>query len=72
MKSQPVIPTSEIDQRRAGTRVPPNPLAIDSRGAANDELVRHEKYEKVPNPLWAINIAMGAFFIAAALIVMFS
>jgi hypothetical protein len=40
--------------------------------AANDDLGRDEKYEKVPNPLWAINIAMAAFFISAALIMMFS
>jgi hypothetical protein len=53
-------------------RVPPNPPAIDSQVAANDDVVRDERYEKVPNPLWAINIAMAAFFISAALIMMFS
>jgi len=72
MKSQPVIPKPHIEQPGAAMRVPPNPPANDSRVAANDDLVRNEKYEKAPNPLWAINIAMAAFFISAALIMMFS
>jgi hypothetical protein len=72
MKSRSVIPKPDIEQPGAATRVPPNPPAIDSRVAANDDLARDEKYEKVPNPLWAINIAMTAFFISAALIMMFS
>lgn len=72
MKSQPVIPKPTIEQPGATMRVPPSPPTIDSRMAANDDLGRDEKYEKVPNPLWAINIAMAAFFISAALIMMFS
>jgi hypothetical protein len=72
MKSQPVIPKPAIEQPGATMRVPPNPPAIDSQVAANDDVVRDERYEKVPNPLWAINIAMAAFFISAALIMMFS
>ena len=72
MKSQTVITKPDIEQSGAAIRVPPNPPAIDSQVAANDDLARDEKYEKVPNPLWAINIAMAAFFISAALILMFS
>jgi hypothetical protein len=72
MKTQPVIPKLDIEQPGATMRVPPSPPAIDSQVAANDDLARDEKYEKVPNPLWAINIAMAAFFISAALIMMFS
>jgi hypothetical protein len=72
MKSQPVIPKPNIEQPGATMRVPPSPPTIDSRMAANDDLGRDEKYEKVPNPLWAINIAMAAFFSSAALIMMFS
>ncbi len=72
MKSQPVIPKPDMEQPGAIMRVPPNPPAIDSQVAANDDLARDEKYDKVPNPLWAINIAMAAFFISAALIMMFS
>jgi hypothetical protein len=71
MKSQPVIPIPDAEQRSA-MRVPPDPPAIDSRVAANDDLARDEKYERVPNPLWAINIGMAAFFISAALVMMFS
>jgi hypothetical protein len=72
MKSQPVIPKPAVEQQGATMRVPPNPSAIDTQVAANDDLSRDEKYEKVPNPLWAINVAMAAFFISAALILMFS
>ena len=72
MKSQPVIPTPDTGQPDATMRVPPAPPAIDSQVAANDDLVRDETHEKVPNPLWAINIAMAAFFVSAALIMMFS
>ena len=72
MKSQPVTPQPDIERPGAAMRVPPNLPAIDARVAANDDLARDEKYEKVPNPLWAINIAMAAFFISAALIMMFS
>jgi hypothetical protein len=72
MKSQPVTPKPHIEQPGATMRVPPKPPAIDSQVAANDDLARDERYEKVPNPLWAINIAMAAFFISAALIMMFS
>jgi hypothetical protein len=72
MKSQPVISKPDIERPSAAMRVPPNPPATDSQVAANDDLARDEKYEKVPNPLWAINIAMAAFFISAALIMMFS
>lgn len=72
MKSQPMSPKPDIEQPGAAMRVPPNPPATDSRIAANDELVRNEKYEKVPNPLWVINIAMAAFFISTALIMMLS
>ena len=70
MKSQPVIPKPDIPG--ATLRVPPNPPAVDSRVAANDDLVGDATHEKVPNPLWAINIAMAAFFISAAFIMMFS
>ena len=72
MKSQPVIPKPDIEQPGTAMPVPPNPPAIDSQVAANDDHARDEKYEKVPNPLWAINIAMAAFFISAALITMLS
>jgi hypothetical protein len=72
MKSQPVIPKPDIEQRGTAMRVPPDPPATDSRVAANDDPVPDEDYEKVPNPLWAINIAMAAFFISAALVMMFS
>jgi hypothetical protein len=72
MNPQPVIPKRGSEQPGATMRVPPNPPAIDSREAANDDLARVEKHEKVPNPLWVINIAMAAFFISAALIMMFS
>lgn len=72
MKPQPVIPKPDIEQPGTAMPVPPNPPAIDSQVAANDDHARDEKYEKVPNPLWAINIAMAAFFISAALIMMFS
>jgi hypothetical protein len=72
LKSQPVIPKPDIEKPGATMRVPPSPPATDSQVAANDDLSRDEEYEKVPNPLWAINIAMAAFFISAALIMMFS
>lgn len=44
----------------------------DSARPVADELVRDEKHDKAPNPLWVINIAMAAFFIVAALVTMFS
>lgn len=72
MKSRSVTPKPDAGQPGAAMRVPPSPPAIDSQVAANDDLARDEKYEKVPNPLWAINVAMTAFFIWAALILMFS
>ena len=72
MKSKPVISKPGIEQPGATMRVPPSPPAIDSPVAANDDLVPDESHEKVPNPLWAINTAMAAFFISAALIMMFS
>jgi hypothetical protein len=72
MKSQPVIPQPDIEQPGAAMRVPPTLPAIDAQVAANDDLARDEEYEKIPNPLWVINIAMAAFFISAALIMMFS
>ena len=72
MEPQPMIPRPDIGQPGAPMRVPPDPPAIASQVAANDDLARDEKYEKVPNPLWAINIAMTAFFVSAALIMMFS
>jgi hypothetical protein len=72
MKSQPVIPKPDTEQPGATMRVPPDPPAIDSQVAANDDLMRDERHEKVPNPLWVINIAMAAFFISAALVMMFS
>jgi len=72
MKSLPVIPKPDGAQPGATTLVPASPPAVDSRAAANDDRMREEEHEKVPNPLWAINAAMAAFFIAAALIMMFS
>ena len=72
MKSKPVIPESHVEQEGVARRVPLDPPAIDSRAAANDDLARLEKDEKGPNPLWVINIAMAAFFIVAALVMMFS
>jgi len=72
MKSQPVIPKPDIEQPGALTPVSPDSPALDSQPAANDDLARGEKREKVPNPLWAINIAMMAFLVSAALVMMFS
>ena len=72
MKSQPVIPKPDIGQPGTHMRAPPDSPALDSQAAANDDLTRDQKHEKAPNPLWAINIAMVAFFISAALIMMFS
>jgi len=72
MKSHHMIPKPDIEQPGAAMHMPPNPPAIDSQMAANDDLARNKRYERVPNPLWAINIAMVAFFISAALVMMFS
>ena len=72
MKPEPVIPKPDIEHPGATMRVPPHAPLIDSQVAANDDLARVEKHDKVPNPLWVINIAMAAFFIFAALIMMFS
>ncbi len=72
MKSRSMIPKADIELPGAAMRVPPNPPEIDSKVAANDDHARDEKYEKIPNPLWAINIAMAAFFISAALIMILS
>lgn len=72
MKSQPVMPKPNIALPGATMRVASNHPAIHSPVAANDDLARDERYDKVPNPLWAINIAMSAFFLSAALIMRFS
>lgn len=72
MKSQPVIRKPDLQQPGTALRVQSTPQSIDPPPAANDDLARDVKYEKVPNPLWVINIAMAAFFISAALIMMFS
>lgn len=72
MKSQPAVTKPDIEQPGALTREAPDSPALDSQAAANDDLAREEKRTKAPNPLWAINIAMVAFFISAALVMMFS
>lgn len=72
MKSQLVIPKSDVERPGAAMCVAPDSPTIGSQTAANDEPVLNEKHEKVPNPLWVINIAMAAFFISAALIMMFT
>ena len=72
MKSQLVIPKSNVEQPGAAICEAPDLPPIDSQMAANDERVLNQKHDKVPNPLWVINIAMAAFFISAALIMMFS
>lgn len=72
MKFQPANPNPDIARSGAAIRVPPIPAAIDSRAAANDGLVRDEERDKSPDPLWIVNIAMAAFFISTALIMMFS
>lgn len=72
MKSQLVIPKSNVDRPGAAKCEARDLPPIGSQTAANDEPVLNEKHEKVPNPLWVINIAMAAFFISAALIMMFT
>ena len=47
------------------------PDTFDARVAANDEL-EGQRRETTENPLWVINIAMAAFFIVAALVMMTS
>ena len=71
MKAQVKIPDSAVQRPVGQERAPASPPAVDARVAANDEL--HTSKRHAPeNPLWAINIAMAAFFIVTALVMMTS
>lgn len=61
-----------LDRRGGKVKTHPAIFQPDSARPVADELVRDEKHDKAPNPLWVINIAMAAFFIVAALVTMFS
>jgi hypothetical protein len=69
MKTQAKIPTPAVRQTDVSMLVPASPLASDAGAAANDELPG-EQHDTSENPLWVINIAMAAFFITAALVMM--
>jgi hypothetical protein len=57
---------------RPGAAAPlPAPPAFEVRAAANDDAA-DEKRHTPENPLWVINIAMGAFFVVVALVMMLS
>lgn len=71
MKAQAKIPDQDVTQQDYSVRAPTSPPAVDARAAANDEL-QGQKPRAPENPLWAINIAMAAFFIVAALVMMTS
>lgn len=47
------------------------PATLETSAAANDDLAGGQR-ERSENPLWVINIAMVAFFIVAALMIMTS
>jgi len=71
MKARAKISDHAVGPREASMRVVASPPATHARAAANDELDR-EKRDTSENPLWVINIAMAAFFIVAALVMMTS
>lgn len=70
MKAQPRIPQPDVireDSSLRASAIPPP----DAHTAANDD-TRSQRRRSPLNPLWVINIAMAAFFISAALIMMFT
>lgn len=71
MKAQAKNSDHDVKQQDYSVRAPTISPATDARAAANDEL-EGQKPRATENPLWAINIAMAAFFIVAALVMMTS
>ena len=68
MKAQPRTP----DPATAPGHAPASHPAIEPRAAANDDELHGAKRDRPENPLWVINIAMAAFFIVTALVMMTS
>ena len=71
MKAQAKLSDHAVKPPDTSVSVPAHRPAIDARAAANDEL-EGQRRETTENPLWVINIAMAAFFIVAALVMMTS
>ena len=71
MKAPAKIPVHTTDQAHTSMRAPAGSPSIDARVAANDE-VQSKTRDTPENPLWAINVAMAAFFVVAALVMMTS
>jgi len=69
MKAPAKIPVHTADQAHTTMRAPAGSPSIDVRVAANDEMPGKQR-DTSENPLWAINVAMAAFFIVAALVMM--
>lgn len=71
MESRARVAEPTTDQPQTSLRAPPGPPAVETRAAANEE-PETTKRRTAENPLWAINVAMGAFFIVTALVLMLS
>lgn len=71
MKAQPRLPDPAVIREDPSLRGAVVPSTVDERAAANDD-ARNERRRSRENPLWVINIAMAAFFIVTALVIMFT